>query len=86
MQDADAAASSEHKDVFTQLEKILASVKIESRKSDEAVETAAADSNKQNQLVATEKNDSPTTDASVKSVDDHAAETAKAIVKDESPR
>ena len=85
-QGADAAATSEHKDVFTKLEKILASVKIESRKSDEAVETATADSNKQNQLVETGNNDSPTTDASVKSVDDHAAETAKAIVKDESPR
>jgi hypothetical protein len=86
-QDPDNTATSEHKDVFTKLEKILASVKIESRKSDEAAETATSDSNKENQVVETAKADSSkTTDSSVKRVDDHAAETAKAIVKDENPR
>ena len=86
-QDADVSASSEHKDVFTKLEKILASVKIESKKSDEAVETATTDSKKENQVVEAPKTDSQTTiDSSVKSVDNHAAETAKAIVKDENPR
>jgi hypothetical protein len=85
-QDA-ASATSEHKDVFTKLEKILASVKIESKKSHEAIETATSDSNKENQVLETAKtNSGATTDSSVKSVDDHAAETAKAIVKDESPR
>jgi hypothetical protein len=87
-QDADASVNSEHKDVFTKLEKILASVKIESKKSDAAVETATTDSsNKENQVVETAKTDSGTTiNSSVKSLDDHAGETAKAIVKDENPR
>ena len=87
-QEADDSVNSEHKDVFTKLEKILASVKIESKKSDAAVETATTDSsNKENQVVETAKTDSAaTTDSSVKGVDDHAAETAKAIVKDENPR
>jgi hypothetical protein len=87
-QDADANVNSEHKDVFTKLEKILASVKIESKKSDAAVETATTDSsNKENQVVETAKTDSGTTiNSSVKSLDDHAGETAKAIVKDENPR
>lgn len=86
-QDADHGATSEHKDVFTKLEKILASVKIESKKSDGAVEAATTDSSKDNQVNETGKTDSrTTTDSSVKSVDDHAAETAKAIVKDENPR
>jgi hypothetical protein len=86
-QDADNSTTSEHKDVFTKLEKILASVRIDSKKSDEAVETATSDSNKENQIVETAKTDSATTiGSSVKSVDDHAAEAAKAIVKDENPR
>lgn len=86
-QDANASATSEHKDVFMKLERILASVKIESKKSDQAVETAASDSPKPAQVVETAKADSATTtDSSGKAVDDHAAETAKAVVKDESPR
>ena len=85
-QDADTAADSEHKDVFTKLERILATVKIESKKENEVVETAKTESDKQKQAVETPKLDSATTtDSSVK-VEDHTAETAKAIVKDENPR
>lgn len=62
----------EHKDVFAKLERILSTVKIESKKENEVVETAKTDS-------------ATTTDSSVKA-DDHTGETAKAIAKDESPR
>ena len=86
-QDAGVASISEHKNVFAELERILATVKIESKKSDEAVESATTDSNKEGQVVETAKIDSSTTaDSSGKSVGDHTAETAKAIVKDENPR
>lgn len=85
-QDVDVASNSEHKDVFTKLERILATVKIEPRKENEVVETAKTESGKKKDVVEAAKADSViTTDSSVKA-DDHAAETAKAIVKDENPR
>ena len=85
-QDGDAASQSEHKDVFTKLERILATVKIESKKENAVVETAEAESNRKKESVETAKTESATgTDSSVKA-DDHTAETAKAIVKDENPR
>lgn len=84
-QDADAALTSEHKDVFTKLERILATVKIESKKENE-VETANTESESQKEVDDQARTESATgTDSSVKS-DDHTAETAKAIAKDENPR
>ena len=84
-QDADAASTSEHKDVFTKLERILATVKIESKKEND-VETANTESDSQKEVGDQAKTESATgTDSSVKS-DDHTAETAKAIAKDENPR
>ena len=71
-QDGDDTASAEQKDVFTKLEKILASVKIESKKESEDVETAKTDS-------------STETESSLKA-NDSTGETAKAIVKDANPR
>lgn len=80
----DAASESEHKDVFTKLEKILATVKIESKK--ENVEAAKTQSDNKTETVETAKSaPATTTDSSVKA-DDHTAETAKAIVKDQTPR
>ena len=85
-QEADAASKSEHKDVFTKLERILATVKIESKKENQVVETAETQSDNKTETVETAKSAPATTaDSSVKA-DDHTAETAKAIVKDENPR
>lgn len=85
-QEADAASKSEHKDVFTKLERILATVKIESKKESEVVEAAKTQSDNKTETVEKAKNAPATTaDSSVKA-DDHTAETAKAIVKDENPR
>jgi hypothetical protein len=67
------AQNAEHKDVFTRLEKILASVKIESKKQTETVEAATTDTPIAN-------------DSTVKETKDSAAETAKAIVKNDAPR
>ena len=70
-QNGDDTASVEQKDVFTKLEKILASVKIESNKESEVVEA---------------KTDSSTETESSLKANDSTAETAKAIVKDANPR
>jgi len=85
-QDVDADATSEHKNVFTKLEKILASVKIDSMNTSETVEAVKADSNKETGAVEAAKTDPSTNADSSKTTDDHTAETAKAIAKDESPR
>ena len=85
-QEADAVSKSEHKDVFTKLERILATVKIESKKENQVVETAETQSDNKTETVEKVKSAPATTaDSSVKA-DDHTAETAKAIVKDENPR
>ena len=84
-QDGDTASESEHKDVFTKLERILATVKIDSKKENE-VETASTESGSQKEAVGAAKTESATTTASSGKADEHTAETAKAIVKDENPR
>lgn len=85
-QDVNVVSNSEHKDLFTKLERILATVKIEPKNENDIVETAKIEAGEKKDAVEAAKADSvTTTDSSVKA-DEHTAETAKAIVKDENPR